>query len=53
VKTPVGIAFGPPGVKVRVTITKNRKKNSGQYLELGMRYCNQTWCILSLYEDPS
>jgi hypothetical protein len=51
-KTPVGIAFAPPGVKGKVTINKKRKMFSGQELELGMRYCNQTWCIASLYEDP-
>jgi hypothetical protein len=46
----LGIAFGPPGVKV--TATKNRKMVSGQLLGLGMRYCNRTWCIASLYQDP-
>jgi hypothetical protein len=50
VKTTVGIALGPPWVKVNVT--KNRKMVSKQKLELGMRYCNQTWCIASLSEDP-
>jgi hypothetical protein len=27
--TPVGIATGPPGVKVKVTVTRNRKIVSG------------------------
>jgi hypothetical protein len=43
VETLVGIAFGPPWIKVNVDITKNRKMVSRHYLELGMRYCNQTW----------
>jgi hypothetical protein len=50
--TPIGIAFGSLWVKIKVTITKNRKMVSGQYLELGVRFYNQTWCIACLYEDP-
>jgi hypothetical protein len=49
-KTVLGIAFGSLGVKVLVT--KSRKMVSGQLPGLGMRYCNQTWCIASLYQDP-
>jgi hypothetical protein len=48
-KTPVGIAFGFPGVKVRATVTKKIEK----WFLLGMRYCNQTLYIASLYENPS
>jgi hypothetical protein len=32
---------------------EEHEKVSGQLLELGMRYCNETWCLASLYEDPS
>jgi hypothetical protein len=49
-KTLVGFAFWNPWVKV--TVTKNRKMVSGQYLELEIRYCNQTWFKASSYEDP-
>jgi hypothetical protein len=33
-------------------LPKNTNMVSGQLLELRMRYCMQTWCIESLYEDP-
>jgi ABC-type methionine transport system permease subunit len=41
-KTQAGIAFGPPWIKVKVTVTKNRKMVLGQKLLLGIRYCNET-----------
>ena len=37
-KTPLGIESGAGEVKVKVTVTKNRKTVSAQLLKLGMRY---------------
>ena len=41
IKLQLGIDFGAS--RVKVTVTKNRKTVSGQYLQLGMRDYDETW----------
>jgi hypothetical protein len=40
-------------IKVKVTVTKNRKSVSAQLLEFALTYRHQTWCIDSLYQEAA
>ena len=44
----VRIALGVSGVKVKVTVTKNRKTVSAQKLMLVLRYYHETWYMCTL-----